>query len=482
MANKIVTLYIDDTSLRLLVTHGKKIKKWADLPLEPGLVKNAVVVKEAEVAAKIKQLYKTLKVKTNKVIIGLSGLHCLSRPITLPQLPKVMLAEAIRREAKRVLPIPPEQLYLSWQTIPASEGKTQVFLVAVPCKIADALLNVLRRAGLKPNFMDLKPLLLARVVKEATAVIVDVQPTEFDIVIMSDGVPQPIRTVSLPSEGLSWQEKLPMIIDDLDRTIKFYDSNNPKKPLVSTIPIFVSGDLAAEPELCQSLSDKFGHPVLLLPSPLECPSGLDPSRYMANIGLVLQKLSSGMEAGPLVTNLNVLPAPYQPKPLSLTKVVAVLSGAMAIALIVFLVMLIQGASADTVLLCDQLDSANQKISQRQELKEEIVDLEKKIAEAEVADSNFTTALYSLEKQGNEVNGNLEVIVKSLPSAVSLSSISYANGIFTLNGRATNEKEVLSYLRNLDTNGSFSEISINSITRIEGQGVDFTAILRVGEQD
>ncbi|GAI28594.1 unnamed protein product, partial [marine sediment metagenome] len=86
--------------------------------------------------------------------------------------------------------------------------------------------------------MDLKPLLLARVVKEATAVIVDVQPTEFDIVIMGDGVPQPIRTVPLPSEELSWQEKLPMIRDELDRTIKFYNSNNPEKPLVSTIPIF----------------------------------------------------------------------------------------------------------------------------------------------------------------------------------------------------------------------------------------------------
>ena len=75
MAKKIVTLYVDDTSIRLLVTQGNQVRKWADMPLEPGLVKSTVVIKEAEVARKIKQLLKAEKVRANKVIIGLSGLH-----------------------------------------------------------------------------------------------------------------------------------------------------------------------------------------------------------------------------------------------------------------------------------------------------------------------------------------------------------------------------------------------------------------------
>ena len=91
MAKKIVSLYIDDTSIRLLVTCGKQIREWADLPLKPGLVKNAVVIKEAEVVAKIKLLLKAQKIKAKKVNVGVSGLHCLSRSITLPKLPKVML-------------------------------------------------------------------------------------------------------------------------------------------------------------------------------------------------------------------------------------------------------------------------------------------------------------------------------------------------------------------------------------------------------
>jgi len=50
----VVALYVDDTSLRLLVTKGKSIAKWADLPLEAGLVKDGVIVNQAEVAARIK--------------------------------------------------------------------------------------------------------------------------------------------------------------------------------------------------------------------------------------------------------------------------------------------------------------------------------------------------------------------------------------------------------------------------------------------
>ncbi len=495
MAKKVVTLYIDDTSIRLLVAHGKCIKKWADLPLEPGLVKNNVVIKEAEVAAKIKQLFKAQKVKARKVILGLSGLHCLSRPIILPQLPKVMLAEAVRREAKRALPVPLEQLYLSWQTIPAPEEKIQVFLVAVPCTTADALLKVLHQADLKPYLMDIKPLLLARVVKEATAVIVDVQPTEFDIVVVADGVPQPIRTVPLPSEALSWQEKLPVIKNDLDRTIKFFNSNNPEKPLASSVPIFVSGELADEPELCQSLSDEFGHPVLpLLPTPpLKCPEGLDPNRYMANIGLALKELPSEKEAGPSVANLNTLPAPYQPKPISLTNVFALPGAAMAIGLLVLMVMSIQGASAEITSMHGRLDTTNQlfqqKLSQRQELVGNVAGLEGKIAETEGSYDNFTIALDSLERQNSGVNGNLEVTVSSLPSSVNLTSISYANSVLTVNGWSPSEVEVLSYLRNLDNSGRFSEITIASMKSIEGEGedegegMDFTLVLgSLDEQD
>ena len=74
-----------------------------------------------------------------------------------------------------------------------------------PRQIVDALLEILKQVKIKPYLMDIKPLALARLVKDNMAIIVDIQPYNFDIVIMADGIPQPVRTVSFPEEDLSRQ-------------------------------------------------------------------------------------------------------------------------------------------------------------------------------------------------------------------------------------------------------------------------------------
>jgi Tfp pilus assembly PilM family ATPase/Tfp pilus assembly protein PilN len=484
MTKKITSLYIDDTSIRLLVTHGTRIKKWADSPLEPDSVKNGVILKEAEVAAKVTQLFKILKVRAKNITVGVSGLHCLSRPIILPQLPEEMLDEAVRREARRALPVPLEQLYLSWQTIPAPPGKTQVFLVAIPCQAADAMYKMLHRAGFKSSVMDIKPLALARATREKTAIIVDAQSTEFDIVIMVDGVCQPVRTIPLPSEALPWQEKLPLITKDLNRTIEFYNTNNPEKPLATDTPIYVSGELANEPELHQSLTEKVGHPVLPMAPPLKCPAaGLDPSCYMVNMGLTLKEIPPEKESETPVANINVMPVPYRYKPVSLTNVIALPGAAIAIGLLAFLVLLIQSASADVASVRGQLQNTEQllqqKLAQKQELTGKIAELENKIAEAEVSGNNFIASLHSIEKQSDGIN-SLEVTVNHLPDTISLTHISYVARTLTINGRTAGEEELLSYLRELDASGRFSGITITSLRKLESKEMDFTLVLSVRE--
>jgi type IV pilus assembly protein PilM len=498
MAKTIVTLHVDDTSIRLLVAHGKRLRKWADMPLEPGLVKGGMVIKEAEVATKIRQLLKAQKVGAKKVIVGLSGIHCLSRPLAFPQLPKAMLDEAVMREAKRVLPVPVEQLHISWQIIPVPEGKAQVYLLAMPRKTTDAMIRTLHQARLKPYLMDVKPLALARVPKEATAIIVNIEPTELDIVIMADGIPQPIRTVPLPSKALSWEERLPVIRDEIDRTIKFYNSNYADKPLDQSTPMFVSGELAEDSKLASSLSEGLGYPVLPLSPSLECPESFPSNRYMVNIGLVLKELELGREAGALAVNINALPLVYQPKPISWVRVIALPIIITIAAGLIPLWMLIQSGSANVAAVQDQLDRTNQlfteKQSAKQELKANVVELQAKLAEAEASRDNFTAALSSLEKQGNEVNHNLDEVVGALSDTIILSNINHAEGTLTVSGSSPSAAEILQYAQSLDDSGRFAGVTIASIMKVEldsvadqsaeGDGnanvrMDFTLILKTG---
>jgi len=200
---------------------------------------------------------------------------------------------------------------------------------------------------------------------------------------------------------------------------------------------------------------------------------------MVNIGLALQKLSPGKEAGASVVSLNALPTPYQPKPISLTNIFALPGAVVAAGLLVFLVMIIQSGSVDIASTRTQFNTIDrllqQKLLQRQKLTGNIAELEKKIAEVEASRDNFAAALGSLETQSAGINRDLEVTIKSLPSAISLSSISHANNILTISGRVPSEKEVLKYIMGLDASGRFGEITITNMTRIEGEGMDFTLL-------
>ena len=420
--------------------------------------------------------------KASKGIAGLSGLHCLCRVITLPRLSGAMLAEAVRQEAESIMPVPLEELYLSWQVIPAGGEETQAFLVALPRNIVDALIGTLRQADIKPYLIDLAPLALARAVKETTAVTIGVRSTEFDIVIIENGVPYPIRTVSLPGEALPLQEKLPVITEELERTISFYNSTYPEKALEPSTPVFISGEPADEPELCRSLSGEFGFPVLPLPSPLEYPEGFAPSQYMVNIGLALKKLSPGKGPHPSVVNLNALPDIYRPKARPLSEILAVPGIIVALGLLFYLVTLVQGAAAGTSLLRTELDTANQEIGQRlaemQAQRQHIAGLETEAGEVEVSRDTFNAVSYYINKGHYRVNGDLEVTMSVLPGTVNLSGISYAGEGLTISGTAPTETEVLAYASALRASGDFSRVVISKMTRTE-TGMSFGLTLSHG---
>jgi Tfp pilus assembly protein PilN len=302
---------------------------------------------------------------------------------------------------------------------------------------------------------------------------------------MAGGIPQPIRTVHFPNKVSSWPEKLSLIKDDLSRTIEFYNTNNPETPLAATLPVFASGELANEDELCQVvLSNGLSRPVLPLPPPFESPDGLDPTRYTANMGLVLKKTTPTNGSGLSVSELNLVPTVYRPEPISLTRILVAPSAVIAISLLLFLALMTQNTSADIAKTQGQLNATTQllqqKMAERQKYTDTVAELQKKITSAETSGGDFAAAVSSLEAQSEEVNGNLEVTVNRLPETVSLTSISYTSDTLTLKGLAPAEEDILSYLRELEASERFARITITSLKRTAQDNMDFSIILGVGE--
>jgi type IV pilus assembly protein PilM len=464
MANSSITLYVDDTGIRLMATRGKRITKLAEIPLDANLSSIDTDEKVSELGNKIKNLIKSNKIGTKKVILGLSGLHCLTRPIILPDLPRTMLDEAIMREAKRVLPVPVEQLYISWQIVSVKEGKIQAFIVATPRQIADTVINALNKAGYKPYLMDIKPLALARLSKEADAIIIDVQTKEFDIVILSQGMPQPIRTIAFPEEELTLQEKIEIVKDDLKRTIQFHNSNNTNNRIELNTTMLVSGELAEEQSLYESLAKELGLKVSVLASPLKCMKQLDPSHHLVNVGLTFKEMVR--ESGPLMPNFNTLPTPYQPKQISLSKLVAVPSVAAAVGAVIMLALTIQNTAGSIDKMQADLDTTNTLLEKRQSEKKEesskIANLEQKISSVEADSKNYEVALKSFYENGNIINSDLKASIDNIIQDLELQSINHNGKNLSLNGDADSEKEIITYVRKLNATGRFSSITIANI--------------------
>ena len=109
--------------------------------------------------------------------------------------------------------------------------------------MADMIIRIINKAGCKPYLMDIKPMALARLSREATAVILDVQQKEFDIVILVNGIPQPVRTIAFPQEALSLPDKLNMVRAELSRTLEFIKNKSEEVQLKPDTVMLVSGDL-----------------------------------------------------------------------------------------------------------------------------------------------------------------------------------------------------------------------------------------------
>ncbi|MFH0768442.1 MAG: PilN domain-containing protein, partial [Chloroflexota bacterium] len=175
---------------------------------------------------------------------------------------------------------------------------------------------------------------------------------------------------------------------------------------------------------------------------------------------------------------------YRPKPVLLTNVFALPSAAVAAIVLVLLLVLMQIASADIASMGDQLKTAElqlqQKMLQRSVLTNNIINLQKKIAETGASQNNLTAELGVLEGQTIGITRALEVATVSLSSNTS-ASVSYTNNIVTTSGRAPAGRVVISYFVKLDNSGRLGELTFQNMNIAAGGGSDFTIIGNLGKQ-
>lgn len=284
----VVTLNVEGDSVRLLTVKGRQVTDWGLEPLEPGLVHEGVIADPQAVGAHIRSLLTSHRIGNRKLVASLTGQRSVPRILDLPETNSQLLQAMLPREMKRELPVPLEEMRLSYQVIGSENGHCRVFALGVPRDVLGPQLKAIELSGRKPRSMDIKPLALVRAVGLSDALIADLEPESIDVIVVRDGIPATIRTVGLQPQASETEDKIRRLGEELTRTVKFYNDTHPEEPLARSTPLCLTGSLAEEVALSGVAEASVGLTREPLAPSLGCPPDLPVATFMVNIGLALK--------------------------------------------------------------------------------------------------------------------------------------------------------------------------------------------------
>lgn len=474
------TLNISATSIRLLSIEGKHVEKWGDASLPPGLVRDGLIIQPKAVGEAIDALFKSIEMPKEKVITSLTGLSFTDRILSLPRMKSGLLEEAILRGAKQEIPLPLDELYLSWQAIASKDNEVDFFILGVPRNLIDAMVQTLEKAGIEPYIMDLKPLALARAANRGDALIVDLEPDCFDIVLVAGGIPTIMHTMTPRGEEASLEDNIRRLANELSRTVQFYNSSHPESLLSPTTPLLLTGELLSDATVSELIRAEIEYPVEPLVPPLEFPSDLPIALYATNMGLALKKVPRKKTGKVEATrfhdiNFNILSGKYgaRGRMVSLRSILFTLALIIVIGLLSPMYLIKSQAGIDTVRLRTELSNASQELRQVRLAIDEARQIEDTINEI-VADVETLKQAHQdiLSKRGDFAN-TLTLVTSALPSGAYFTSIEIVTDQLTVRGEADSPFTVISYALALETQGLFSEVRIVEIGGSKSGGAETT---------
>jgi len=117
-----------------------------------------------ETAGVLKKLVAQSRTSTKKVVASLPNNIVFVSVIDMPKMGEKELKNAIQWEAQRYVPLPLEEVTLSWTALSEEEqeGKMKVLLTAVPSAVIENYLKMFKLAGLEPVALEIEALALIR--------------------------------------------------------------------------------------------------------------------------------------------------------------------------------------------------------------------------------------------------------------------------------------------------------------------------------
>lgn len=302
--NSFLGVDIGDSSLKMveLEKRGKKIYL-TNYAFSENVtdVKFTKIDDTAYLAKAINKVRSEAKINSRKVTASLPTFAVFSSIITLTGVDKKNMTDAVLEEAKKVIPLPLEEMKIDFKIIPepadkkgGSKANTRIFLTCSPRKIVRKYIDVFRQADLDLSYLETETFSLVRSLignDKSTIMIVEIGANSTDISVVRESIPVLNRSLEICGTtitnalmekmsltfaqaeqfkvdlALSDTGELPAIItktitpiiSEIKYMLDFYNMSN----AVAIEKIILSGGSSLLTGLTQYLSDKLNMQVII---------------------------------------------------------------------------------------------------------------------------------------------------------------------------------------------------------------------------
>lgn len=322
-----------DTENKQQITRGYGVASY-----EPDVIKDGVIEKPEELAKAIKELFERNlvgEITTRRAALTVPVARTYNRVMTLPQMRKKALDEAVRLEAEQYIAVPIDELYVDYSITRQTKSQFELLAVAAPRPIVDSYLVLTDMLGLDVAAIETTISASSRLIANAErsdmpTILVDCGSLSVDITIfdkqlivtgtvagggetftdliakkldVSHQVAHTIKT----KYGLSMSKKqgdiqealnpiLSTLIKEIKKMIRYYEDRTNHKAKIDQV--ITMGGGANMPGLSEYMTDQLRLPARMCDpwknisfGRLQPPHDLEKTMYVTAAGLALIKPS-----------------------------------------------------------------------------------------------------------------------------------------------------------------------------------------------
>ncbi len=174
-----------------------------------GVINSEDKADQTKLADVLKKMYDASKIRNKSVVMALPEFSVFTRFLEFPGVKQEELKDAVYFEAKQYIPMPLNEVQLSYITIGFNETKNapRVLLVAAPKKIIDIYINIATGAGLELSAIETESVAMGRAMYRATKkkdlVMLDFGANSTDMSILSEGYLVFSQSIAIGSDSLT---------------------------------------------------------------------------------------------------------------------------------------------------------------------------------------------------------------------------------------------------------------------------------------